>query len=211
MLPKVYAIVDTAILERRQADPVAVAAAMIEGGIRLLQFRHKGAFTRSVFAQAEAIAALCSEAGTILVIDDRADIARLLDAAVHVGQEDLPPAAIRRIVGASIIGFSTHSEEQLRAGDQEPVDYLAIGPVFATSSKENPSPVIGLDRIAGLRALTDKPLVAIGGITRRTAPALWKAGIDSVAVISDLLPETLDAPSIRRRASEFVDLATVML
>lgn len=211
MLPKVYAIVDTGILERRGADAVRVAAAMVAGGIRLLQFRHKGAYTRDVFAQAEAIAGLCAEAGTLLVIDDRADIAKLLDAAVHIGQQDLPPAAVRRVVGASIIGFSTHNEEQLRAGDEEPVDYLAIGPVFATGSKENPDPVVGVERVAAMRALTAKPLVAIGGITRRTAPLLWRAGVDSVAVIGDLLPESLDTASIERRAAEFVDLAEVML
>lgn len=211
MLPKVYAIVDTGILERRGADPVRVAGAMMEGGIRLLQFRHKGAYTRTVFAQAEAIAGLCAEAGTVLVIDDRADIAKLLDAAVHIGQQDLPPAAVRRLVGGSIIGFSTHNEEQLRAGDGEPVDYLAIGPVFATGSKENPDPVVGVETVARLRAMTAKPLVAIGGITRHTAPLLWRAGVDSVAVISDLLPESLDAASIQRRATEFVDLAGVML
>lgn len=211
MLPKVYAIVDTGILERRGADAVRVAAAMVAGGIRLLQFRHKGAYTREVFAQAEAIAGRCAEAGTLLVIDDRADIAKLLDAAVHIGQQDLPPAAVRRVVGASIIGFSTHNEEQLRAGEEEPVDYLAIGPVFATGSKENPDPVVGVERVAAMRALTGKPLVAIGGITRRTAPLLWRAGVDSVAVIGDLLPESLDAASIERRAAEFVDLAEVML
>ncbi len=211
MLPKVYAIVDTGILERRGADAVMVAGAMVDGGIRLLQFRHKGAYTREVFAQAEAIAKLCAEAGTVLVIDDRADIAKLLDAAVHIGQQDLPPAAVRRVVGASIIGFSTHNEEQLRAGDAEPVDYLAVGPVFATGSKENPDPVVGVERVAAMRALTAKPLVAIGGITRQTAPLLWRAGVDSVAIISDLLPESLDAASIERRAAAFVDLAGVML
>lgn len=211
MLPRVYAIVDTTTLEQRKADPVTVAAALIEGGIRLLQFRHKGPFPRAVFAQAEQIAALCAEAGTIFVIDDRADIAKLLDAAVHLGQQDLPPHAVRKIMGGGIIGFSTHNEEQLRAGDAEPVDYLAIGPIFTTTSKKNPGAVIGMQRIPALRVLTSKPLVAIGGITRATAPALWQAGIDSVAVISDLLPESMAPSAIRQRAAEFVDLETVMV
>lgn len=123
-------------------------------------------------------------------MNDRADVAKLLDAALHLGQDDLPPSAARRIVGErGAIGFSTHNEAQLRAGDREPVDYLAIGPIFGTSSKENPDPVVGLDELRRLRAFTEKPLVAIGGITRANALSVFEAGADSVAVIGDLYPD----------------------
>jgi thiamine-phosphate pyrophosphorylase len=122
-------------------------------------------------------------------VNDRADIAKLLDAALHLGQDDLAPADARRILPApSIIGFSTHDEQQLLAGNLEPVDYLAIGPIFPTRSKLNPDPVVGLDQLRALRRLTRKPLVAIGGITRELAPQVFEAGADSIAVISDLFP-----------------------
>ena len=127
-------------------------------------------------------------------MNDRADMAMLLDAALHLGQDDLAPADARRIMPpGSIIGFSTHNKQQLRAGDREPVDYLAIGPIFPTKSKENPDPVVGLDGLRALRPLTKMPLVAIGGITRETAPTVFEAGADSVAVISDLYPDRAHA------------------
>lgn len=137
------------------------------------------------------------------MIDDRADIARLVGAGVHVGQDDLAPSDARQVLGPEgLLGFSTHNEAQLEAGHAEPVDYLAIGPVFDTESKANPGPVIGLQRLRALRRLTSKPLVAIGGITRATAPALLQAGIDSLAVIGDLLPEQVG--DLRARAAEWL-------
>ena len=124
----------------------------------------------------------------------------LLGAALHLGQDDLAPSDARRILPATaIIGFSTHNEEQLRAGDAEPVDYLAIGPIFATGSKQNPDPVVGLDRLRALRTLTRKPLVAIGGITRELAPQVFEAGADSVAVIGDLIQSLHSRACARRR------------
>jgi len=163
--------------------------ALLEAGAGIIQFRHKGFFSRKEFEQAETIAKLCRAANALLVVNDRADIAKLLDAGLHLGQDDLAPADARRILPApSVIGFSTHNEQQLLAGNSEPVDYLAIGPIFPTRSKLNPDPVIGLDRLRALRKLTPKPLVAIGGITRELAPRVFEAGADSVAVISDLFP-----------------------
>jgi thiamine-phosphate pyrophosphorylase len=179
ILPPFYPIVST----------VAAAEVLLEAGAEILQYRNKSFFSRSAFEDAHRIAQLCREAGALFVVNDRADIAKLLDAALHLGQDDLAPSDARRILPApAIIGFSTHNEEQLRAADREPVDYLAIGPIFATSSKENPDPVVGLDRLRSLRALTRKPLVAIGGITRSLAPQVFEAGADSVAVIGDLFP-----------------------
>jgi thiamine-phosphate pyrophosphorylase len=122
-------------------------------------------------------------------VNDRADVAKLLDAALHLGQDDLAPVDARRILPApGIIGFSTHNEQQLLAGNLEPVDYLAIGPIFPTRSKLNLDPIVGVDQLRHLRTLTQKPLVAIGGITRELAPQVFEAGADSVAVISDLFP-----------------------
>jgi thiamine-phosphate pyrophosphorylase len=191
-LPPFYPIIDT----------VPAAEALLEAGARILQFRHKGFFSRQVFDNASLIAELCRRSGAVFVINDRADVAMLLNAALHLGQDDLAPADARRIMPAeSIIGFSTHNEQQLLAGDKEPVDYLAVGPIFATGSKQNPDPVVGLDRLRTLRALTQKPLVAIGGITRELAPKVFEAGADSVAVIGDLFPD------VRARAKEWIAIS----
>ena len=170
-------------------DDVAAAEALLEAGARILQFRHKSFFSREAFDRAERIAELCRRAGALFIVNDRADIAKLLHAGLHLGQDDLAPADARRIMPAgAIIGFSTHNEQQLLAGNLEPVDYLAIGPIFATRSKLNPDPIVGVDQLRHLRSLTQKPLVAIGGITRDLAPQVFEAGADSVAVISDLFP-----------------------
>jgi thiamine-phosphate pyrophosphorylase len=169
-------------------DAVPAAEAMLDAGARIIQFRHKSFFSRTAFEAASRISELCRSAGALFIVNDRADIAMLLDAGLHLGQDDLAPADARRIMPAgSIIGFSTHNERQLRAADAEPVDYLAIGPIFATGSKENPDPVVGVEGLRTLRALTQKPVVAIGGITRQSAPQVFEAGADSVAVIGDLI------------------------
>ncbi len=182
ILPAFYPIMDAETAKRG-------AEALLEAGAKIIQFRHKGFFSRQEFEQANRISQLCREAGAVFVVNDRADIAKLLDAALHLGQDDLAPVDARRILPApSIIGFSTHNEQQLLAADLEPVDYLAIGPIFPTRSKLNPDPVVGLDQLRALRKLTQKPLVAIGGITRELAPQVFEAGADSVAVISDLFP-----------------------
>jgi len=177
------------VLDADRVPAVPAAEALLEAGARILQFRHKSFFSRQSFEDASRISELCRHAGAQFVVNDRANIAKLLDAALHLGQDDLAPADARRILPApNIIGFSTHNEQQLRAGDAEPVDYLAIGPMFPTRSKLNPDPVVGLDRLRALRRLTSKPMVAIGGITRELAPQVFEAGADSVAVISDLFP-----------------------
>jgi thiamine-phosphate pyrophosphorylase len=204
-LPAFYPILDTEVAGRCGIDPVNAAADMLEAGVRILQFRHKGFLSREIFAQMERIAFLCREAGVIFVVNDRADVARLMGAALHLGQDDLPPAAARRVAGAdTLIGFSTHNERQLRAAEAEPVDYIALGPIFGTASKENPDPTVGVGELRRLRALTARPLVAIGGITRANAREVLAAGANSVAVIGDLFPHD---GSVRGRASEWLELA----
>ena len=202
-VPNFYPVVDTGC-----GLPAADAAdAILEAGARMLQFRHKGVFSRQVFEEAERVASLCRDAGALFVINDRADIAILLDAALHLGQDDLPPADARRIMPPDrIIGFSTHNADLLHAGDRQPVDYLAIGPIFGTTSKQNPDPVVGVERLRSLRPLTRKPLVAIGGITRKTAPSVFEAGADSVAIIGDLYPQPLTKASLRARTEEWLSL-----
>jgi thiamine-phosphate pyrophosphorylase len=201
LLPRFYPILDTGLLRRRGFSPVETAQQILDAGARILQLRHKEFFSAQALDEAGRIADLCRAAGATLVVNDRADIAALLNAGLHLGQEDLAPSAARLVLKTGVIGFSTHNALQLRAAAAEPADYLAIGPIFATASKENPDPVLGLDELRRLRALTDRPLVAIGGITRANAAGVIAAGADSVAVISDLYPED---SNIRARAAEWL-------
>lgn len=203
-VPKLYPILDTETLARRGCAVSTAAEAMLEGGARILQFRHKGHYSRSVFKEAECVAALAREAGALFIIDDRADIALLLDAGLHVGQDDLPPCDARRLIGPGrILGFSTHNPAQLAAAGSDPLDYVAFGPVFATRSKQNPDPVVGLAGVAAAKEHTRFPLVAIGGITHANAAEVLAAGADSLAVIHDILPETCTFQSLRARMEEW--------
>jgi thiamine-phosphate pyrophosphorylase len=205
-LKSFYPILDTDTVARRGIHPVEAARAILDGGARMLQFRHKGFFSRDVYDQARTINALCREVDATFVLNDRADIARLLSAGLHLGQDDLSPDDARRVVeDGALIGFSTHNESQLRAAAEQPADYLALGPMFTTSSKINPDPLVGLEELRRLRPLTGRPLVAIGGITRANAQGVIEAGADSVAVIGDLFPEDGD---IRRRVEEWISLVT---
>jgi thiamine-phosphate pyrophosphorylase len=206
-LPKVYPILDTATLERLGFHPIHAAAALLEGGAPILQFRHKGFWSREVFAQAEEIAALCLSSFADFIVNDRADYAGLLHAGLHLGQDDLLPADARSVIGdAPILGYSTHYPNQMRAAASEPVDYVAFGPVFGTASKDRPDPTVGIAGLRTVRALTQRPLVAIGGITLENAPLCWSAGADSVAVIAGLLPNQCTESSIRDRMAEWMRL-----
>jgi thiamine-phosphate pyrophosphorylase len=211
-LPRLYAIADTTTYDRRNLDPLLAVEAMLEGGARLIQFRHKGDYTRAIYTTAQNIASLCEQAGATFVIDDRADIAKLLNAGVHVGQNDLHPNDVRAVIGGeALVGYSTHNAMQLTEADATPASYLAIGPVFRTESKENPDPVIGVEGLLALRTLTRKPLVAIGGITRENARQVIAAGIDSIAIISDLMPEDGVLSSIRSRVEEWMGILQGMV
>ncbi len=152
-------------------------------------------------------AELCRQSGATFVINDRADYAALLGAGLHVGQDDLPPASARKLIGTAPLGFSTHNPKQFAAALAEPADYLAFGPVFPTRSKENPDPVTGIEIVRQLRRMTEKPLVAIGGITLERAPEVWQAGADAVAVISDLLGEPCSPASIEARTKSWIAAA----
>ena len=206
-IPRCYPILDTAVLAQRNFSLVEAADILLEQGIRMLQLRHKGHYTRELFDIAAAIAQRCRDSGAMLIVNDRADIALLLDAGLHVGHDDLPTSKARGVIGPGrVLGLSTHHEQQLIHGAGEPVDYLAIGPIFATLSKSNPDAVVGVERLEKLRCLTDKPLVAIGGITRRTAPEVLAAGADSIAVIGDLYPEPLTRPRLEASVREWLSV-----
>ncbi len=208
-LPVFYPVLDTGLIANRGLSTIAAAAAVLEAGARILQFRHKEFFSRDVYEDAERVADLCRNASAMFVMNDRVDFAMLLGAAVHLGQQDLAPADARRIMPpGAIIGFSTHNQRQLADGDSQPVDYLAIGPIFSTSSKQDPDPVVGVDALRSLRDVTRKPLVAIGGITRENARAVLDAGADSLAVIGDLYPDPLTAPALRKRTEEWLAICS---
>jgi thiamine-phosphate pyrophosphorylase len=153
------------------------------------------------------VAEITKQAGATFVINDRVDLAMMLRAAVHLGQEDLPPAEARRIAGSELlIGYSTHNESQFRTAAAEPVNYLALGPIFGTVSKANPDPSVGVEELRRLRPLSPHPLVAIGGVTRATAHQVLEAGADSLAIIGDLYPHPATPDSIRTRAREWIAL-----
>jgi len=181
---RIYAIADA---EALAATPLpAAVAAMAEAGVRWIQVRAKRLPGRDFYRVLEACCRAVEGSPAALWVDDRADLAALFPVAgVHVGQEDLPPAAVRRVVGDALwIGRSTHDEAQLAAADGDPdVDVVAVGPVFATTGKLDPGPVVGLELVRRARARTAKPLVAIGGIDESNAAEVLAAGADAVAVL----------------------------
>ncbi len=199
-LPRLYAIVDAAQTGNRL--PAKVCDTLLSAGVRLIQYRDKRAGSRELLEISSQIARRAREASAFFVVNDRADVARAVDAdGVHVGREDLPVELARRVLPlGKWVGCSTHDLAQLREADRSSADYIAFGPIFPTSSKDKPDPVVGLEGLREARKATRKPLVAIGGITLPRAPAVIEAGADSVAVISDLLrAEDIDA-----RAREFL-------
>ena len=207
-IPVFYPILDVETARRRGITPVEAATQILDAGARILQFRFKGFFSRDVFADAEKIASLCGRSGAIFVLNDRVDIARMLGAAVHLGQEDLRPSEARRVFESATIGYSTHNEAQLRAAASEPADYLALGPIFGTTTKLNPDPLVGTAELRRLRTLISRPLIAIGGITRENARSVLDAGADSVAVVGDLFPEDPfpGDGQIARRVRDWLDI-----
>jgi thiamine-phosphate pyrophosphorylase len=189
-LPRLYAITDARLSGQSHAEQVLRLG---RGGARLIQLREKHMSAREFFREAQAALAIARELNVKLIINDRVDVALTLGAdGVHLGQDDMPPEAARRILGEqAVIGFSTHNLEQSLAAASLPVDYLAIGPIFPTSSKENPDPTLGLEALRKVReAVASLPLVAIGGITPENAQATLGAGADSLAVISALLTDS---------------------
>ena len=187
LLPRLYPILDVACFPNA-VEMFAAAEELAATGCTLLQYRNKSGSGRQMLEEARELRARLG-ANVTLIMNDRADLCLAADFhGLHVGQDDLSPESARRIVGPDRwLGVSTHTPEQLAAADKTSADYLAIGPSFATVSKANPDPVVGLEGVRRARELTRKPLVAIGGITRANARSVIEAGADAVAVISDLL------------------------
>jgi thiamine-phosphate pyrophosphorylase len=186
-LPAVYPITNVRLSGLSHAEQVTQ---LIAGGANLIQLREKDLTARDFYGAAATAVRIARKHKVRLIINDRVDIAMALTAdGVHLGQTDLPPEAVRRLLGDNaIIGFSTHNLEQIRLAAALPISYLALGPIFETSSKRNPDPVVGLDGLRRARGLIeDIPLVAIGGITRENAQQVFQAGADSVAMIGGLV------------------------
>jgi thiamine-phosphate pyrophosphorylase len=224
-LPRFYPILDAGFFSDAE-ELFAAAKELAASGWTLLQYRNKSGKAREMLEQARELRRIFPFQGREtqesqnphpvaqnatrmghpssynsikLIMNDRADLCLAAEFdGIHVGQDDLSPESVRKIIGPDRwLGVSTHNPEQLAEADKTSADYLAIGPVFATSSKENPDPVVGLEGVRRARALTRKPLVAIGGITRANAASVIEAGADSVAVISDLIRDP------RKSAEEF--------
>ncbi len=189
-LPPLYPILDAGLLLRAELSIEGFARELRQAGIRFLQYRDKEATDEVVLERAALLRTIFPASDSCLILNDRVSLASAARYdGVHVGQEDLSPAQARAALGTGVlIGVSTHGESQLLNAADGPADYVAIGPVFATASKQDPDPVIGLEGVRTARAMTAKPLVAIGGITRSNCAAVIQAGADSVAVISDLIP-----------------------
>jgi thiamine-phosphate pyrophosphorylase len=207
-LARLCAIVDAEVAARAGWTPPALALAYLAGGARFLQLRAKTTPSGIFLAWCEEIAAAARAHDALLVVNDRVDIAWLAHVpALHVGQDDLPVAAVRQALGpAAVIGLSTHTPEQVEAALREPISYLAIGPVFGSSTKDTGYTAIGLDRVraAAARARAhDLPLVAIGGITLDNASSVIAAGAASVAVISDLLAAVSPEQRVRDYLTAF--------
>jgi thiamine-phosphate pyrophosphorylase len=201
-LPRLYPILDAGLLRKAGLSIEGFARALHQAGIRFLQYRDKEATDEVVLQRAALLRTIFPE--SCLILNDRVSLmAAARCDGIHVGQEDLSPSQARVMLGPEVlIGVSTHGEDQLRAAAHSPADYVAIGPVFATASKLDPSPVVGIEGVRAARALTTKPLVAIGGISRSNCAAVIEAGADSVAVISDLIPRP--GSSTGRLVEEFL-------
>jgi thiamine-phosphate pyrophosphorylase len=196
-LPRLYAIVDASCFRDTEALRLA-ASELAAGGVTLVQYRNKSGNACQMLNQARELKR-CLGNSVKLIMNDRADVCLAAEFdGVHLGQDDLSPEGARKVIGNSLwLGISTHNPSQLAQADKTTANYLAIGPVFATASKTNPDPVIGLEGVRQARGLTRKPLVAIGGVNRANCHEVIAAGADAVAVISDLLREP------RKSAEEF--------
>ncbi len=205
-LPRLYPILDTRVFERRQFPLLEAARILLESGVHLLQWRCKRAIGREQLEEVDRLVALCQRHSATLIVNDRSDIAMMSGAhGVHLGQEDLPPRMVRGLVGPrTLLGFSTHNREQFMAATRLPLDYLALGPIFSTATKENPDPVVGLETLRSCAGLSQLPIVAIGGITRANVKQVLEAGAASVAVIGDLVPDPCDGDSLRQRLDSWM-------
>jgi thiamine-phosphate pyrophosphorylase len=199
VLPRLYVILDASLLKQSEKE---CAVNLVAAGVRLLQYRDKKASAREMLDKSRGIAELVCPQGVTFFVNDRPDVAYLAGASgVHVGQHDLGVEQARAVIGKDkLVGVSTHNLEQFSAAVATSADYLAVGPIFETRTKDNPDPVVGAELVRRARAGTDKPIVAIGGMTLERAGEIIAAGADSVAVISDILL----APDPAERVAKYI-------
>lgn len=200
VLPRLYVILDAGLLTTSQ---LAFTEEMAKAGVRLLQYRNKAATSAALLRDSRELAEVCLARGITFLVNDRADVAMLAGAeGVHVGQEDLPVEHARQIAGSKkLVGVSTHNLEQFRRAAQSSADYIALGPIFTTASKDNPDAVVGTELLRQVRPMTEKPIVAIGGITVERAREVIEAGADSVAAISGIM----GAENSGKRARQYLE------
>lgn len=203
VLPPLYVILDATSISLPAAE---IARQLAMAGVELIQYRDKRGSSLEIYETCQQLSRLLAPFPTRLIVNDRADVALLTDAGgVHVGQDDLPVAAARTVVGAGRwVGFSTHTLDQVRQADATDTDYIAFGPIFPTETKQAADPTVGVEGLRRARELTGKPLVAIGGIRLENAEQVWRAGADSVAVARDVISQ----PDPSARARLYRELAT---
>jgi len=196
-LPRLYTFADASF-----GDPVRLAEALFNAGARIIQVRNKRGSARELLEQVERILSFAPR-GAEIIVNDRVDVALISGAGgVHLGQDDVPPVEARRILGLDrMIGFSTHNLEQAMRAEKLPVDYVAVGPIFLSATKERPDAVVGLENLSAICQAIRKPVVAIGGIKLENAEDVLKAGATSVAVISDVL----SAPDVASRVQSWIE------
>lgn len=196
-LPRLYVILDAGLLREPAAE---TARKLIEAGVEVLQYRAKKVPAKEMLASSRELAEAARAGGARFFVNDRPDVAFLAEAdGVHVGQDDLGVEEARGVVGPDAwVGLSTHNIEQFEKALRSSADYIALGPIFATSSKASPDPVVGLGLLRRARRLTGRPIVAIGGITLERAAEVIEAGADSVAVIRDVLRAENPADRVRQ-------------
>ena len=201
VLPRLYVILDATLLTIPERE---CARQLVDAGVRLLQYRDKRASCGQLLESAKRLSGELQPRDVTFIVNDRSDVAALAGASgVHVGQEDLSVEETRAVVGRDrLVGISTHNRAQFEQAAATSADYIAVGPIFSTSSKANADPVVGTEFIREVRPLTDKPIVAIGGITLERAADLVRAGAQSVAVTSDILR----APDPAERARQFIKI-----
>jgi thiamine-phosphate pyrophosphorylase len=199
VMPRLYVILDAGLVREPAQE---IARQLVGAGVRLLQYRAKNVAAREALETAKQLADLARTEGASFFVNDRPDLAYLSGAdGVHVGQDDVSVEQARTILGPDRwVGVSTHNRQQFERAVASSADYVAIGPIFATTSKLNPDPVVGIELLRQLRPLTQKPIVAIGGIRLDRAAEVIEAGADSVAVISDIL----GAPNPAQQARQFI-------
>ena len=201
VLPRLYVILDAALITVPETE---CASQLVDAGVRLIQYRNKAAPSRELLESTQRLSGEVISRGAIFIVNDRADVAALAGASgVHVGQEDPSVDDARAVVGLDkLVGISTHNRAQFERAAATSADYIAVGPIFSTSTKVNPDPVVGTEFIRQVRPLTDKPIVAIGGITLERAAETVRAGADAVAMISDILR----ASNPVERARQFIEI-----